>query len=174
LDKKAFMQAALAAQREFGKPVPIVPFADWDYYYIVEPLEWKPEPALAHAFERVVVPAGFVSDLTSTPRVFWSILPPSGAYAYPAIIHDYLYWCQPCTRAHADNVFKACMDDLRVSAVKATTIYLAVRYGGGKAWSQNRAAREQGENRILKKFPSDMRTSWAEWKNNNIDAFTGC
>ncbi len=37
------------------------------------------------------VPAGFVTDLASVPRIFWTLLPPDGKYAKAAIIHDYLY-----------------------------------------------------------------------------------
>ncbi|HIE98682.1 MAG TPA: DUF1353 domain-containing protein, partial [Fuerstia sp.] len=41
---------------------------------------------------RVVVPAGFVSDGASIPRLFWAIIgPPIGSsHLLPAIVHDYL------------------------------------------------------------------------------------
>jgi hypothetical protein len=32
-DKKSFMQAALTVSKTFGKRVPAVSFADWDYYH---------------------------------------------------------------------------------------------------------------------------------------------
>ncbi|EFP3680354.1 DUF1353 domain-containing protein [Salmonella enterica] len=34
---------------------------------------------------------GFVTDPTTIPRIFWTLLPPDGKYAKSAIIHDYLY-----------------------------------------------------------------------------------
>ncbi|ECG8634089.1 DUF1353 domain-containing protein, partial [Salmonella enterica subsp. salamae] len=39
----------------------------------------------------IEVPAGFVTDLATIPRIFWSLMPPDGKYAKAAIIHDYLY-----------------------------------------------------------------------------------
>lgn len=39
----------------------------------------------------ISVPAGFVTDLATIPRIFWTLLPPDGKYAKAAIIHDYLY-----------------------------------------------------------------------------------
>ena len=34
---------------------------------------------------------GFEWDLSSVPRMFWSILPPDGDHEIAALIHDYLY-----------------------------------------------------------------------------------
>src|SRR5258708_33483224 len=91
-DKKSFMQIALTPTRELeGAPPPLVPFADWDYYYLKDKLEWRSD---ADPSIRITVPVGFVTDLASVPRVFWSLLPPAARYSYPAIIHDYLYWFQ--------------------------------------------------------------------------------
>ncbi|HTZ02329.1 MAG TPA: DUF1353 domain-containing protein [Xanthobacteraceae bacterium] len=169
-DIKTFMQSALARPKGFEKPIPIVPFADWDYYYISSDLDWKPDGASEANLQSVHVPTGFVTDLTSIPRLFWSVLPPAAAYAYAAIIHDYLYWFQPCERNAADDTLRAGMGDLKVSSAKAFVIYNAVRLAGGLAWSANREARTRGERRILAKFPPDMTTSWADWK-SHIDVF---
>ncbi|EOD5071623.1 TPA: DUF1353 domain-containing protein [Salmonella enterica subsp. enterica serovar Enteritidis] len=38
----------------------------------------------------ISVPAGFVTDLATVPRIFWTLLPPDGKYTKAAIIHDYL------------------------------------------------------------------------------------
>ena len=40
---------------------------------------------------RINVPAGFVTDLASVPRVFWSLIPPEGKVDEPSVVHDYLY-----------------------------------------------------------------------------------
>ena len=34
------------------------------------------------------IPTGTRSDLASTPRIFWNILPPTGAYEQAAFVHD--------------------------------------------------------------------------------------
>lgn len=105
-----------------------------------------------------------MTDLASIPSEFWSVLPPAARYSYPAIIHDYLYWYQPCERAQADAVFRSAMEDLKVPSVKSTVIYNAVRAAGGGAWHANAVARKAGERRILKSFPTNVLTTWAEWR----------
>ena len=39
----------------------------------------------------ITVPAGFVTDLASIPRLVWSFYPPDGPWVKAAIIHDFLY-----------------------------------------------------------------------------------
>jgi hypothetical protein len=161
-DIKAFMQVALALPKEFdGSPAPIVPFADWDYYYITNNIEWRSnnDPHLI-----ITAPKGFVTDLASVPRVFWSLLPPTARYSYAAIIHDYLYWYQPCERDKADNILKDAMQELNVAVATVFTVYNAVRLAGGIAWASNAEARSNGERRILKTFPTDFTTTWVAWR----------
>jgi Protein of unknown function (DUF1353) len=161
-DIKLFMQAALAPLKPFdGQPAPIVPFADWDYYYITSNIEWRSndDPSLI-----VTVPKGFVTDLASVPSVFWSLLPPTARYSYPAIIHDYLYWYQPYDRGKADNILKDAMQDLNVPAATVVAVFSAVRFAGGIAWAKNAAAKANGERRVLKTFPINFTTTWATWR----------
>jgi hypothetical protein len=167
-DKVSFMKAALAPHKDLmSPPVPIVPFADWDYYYTKEPLEWRANADVQVTPAQVTVPTGFVTDLASIPPLFWSTLPPAARYSYPAIIHDYLYWFQPCTRAEADAVLEAAMGDMLVSAAKIAIIYDAVRVAGSGAWDSNAKLRQEGQRRVLKKFPSEMLTTWDDWKNRS-------
>jgi hypothetical protein len=167
-DKVSFMKAALAPHKDLvSSPVPIVPFADWDYYYTTKPLEWRANAGAEVTPPQVTVPTGFVTDLASIPAAFWSELPPAARYSYPAIIHDYLYWFQPCTRAEADTVLEAAMGDMQVPPAKIVIIYSAVRVGGSGAWDNNAQLREAGQRRVLKKFPSEILTTWDEWKNRS-------
>ena len=39
----------------------------------------------------ITIPAGFRWDGSSTPRLFWNIVPPEGDFELGALIHDYLY-----------------------------------------------------------------------------------
>jgi Protein of unknown function (DUF1353) len=161
-DKQSFMKVALSENKALkGEPAPIVPFLDWDYYFLLEKVEWRSDknPSLS-----ITAPRGFVTDLASVPNAFWSILPPTARYSYPAIIHDYLYWFQPVDRATADSILKQAMEDLRVSSWKIFTIYNGVRVGGGRSWSADANARLHGERRILKVFPSDINTTWESWR----------
>jgi Protein of unknown function (DUF1353) len=162
-DKRSFMEVALRHTKDFeGKPAPVVPFADWDYYYTKETIKWhsNEDPPL----RVVTVPIGFVTDLASVPRLFWLLFPPAARYSYPAIIHDYLYWYQPFDRSAADDVLKEAMHDLTVPIEKILTVYTAVRAAGGKAWESNAAARANGEHRVLRKFPTDYTTTWSSWR----------
>jgi hypothetical protein len=164
--KEDFFRTALEGQKKLGRPVPIVPFADWDYYYIKDTLYWKNDRKIPDLPPSVHVPEGFATDLTSVPRIFWSLLPPAGVYAYPAIIHDFLYWFQTCTRLQADNVLWYAMEDLEIPKLKMLLIYKAVRFGGEIAWEQNKKARASGERRILIDFPTDMKTTWNVWRSH--------
>lgn len=165
-DKVSFMKAALRPSRDIVSPVPLVPFADWDYYYTCKPLEWHANAGVDISPADLIVPEGFVTDLASIPPVFWAALPPAARYSYPAILHDYLYWFQPCKRENADGVLKAAMEDMEVSSAKILAIYSAVRAAGGGAWDANAKARAVGEKRIIKIFPTDPKMTWWQWKQN--------
>src|SRR5215469_13607751 len=68
IDSKRFMQIALAEDRDFtGPPAPMVPFADWDYYYTKGVIEWEPSTGSLQVIA-VKIPIGFVTDLASIPK----------------------------------------------------------------------------------------------------------
>lgn len=41
--------------------------------------------------ETIVIPKGYEWDLSSVPRIFWSICAPDGDFELASLIHDYLY-----------------------------------------------------------------------------------
>lgn len=132
-------------------------------YFLTAPISWTPNPG-QERYTAVTVPKGFVTDLASIPRIFFSALRPDGEYAYAAVIHDYLYWTQTRSRDEADAILKRAMEDFEVGTVKAGAIYTAVRVGGKAAWNGNAEKKAQGEKRILAKFPQDPRITWEDWK----------
>ena len=141
----------------------LTPFGDWDYYFVRGgAIIWRPNPG--QTFRTVEVPEGFVCDLTSVPRVFWQAMRPEGRYAYAAVVHDYLYWMQDRSREEADRIFRFALEDSKVDSTIIAGIYSAVSLVGQSSWDQNRKLKDKGERRILKRFPSDFTTSWAEWK----------
>jgi hypothetical protein len=133
-------------------------------YVLQKEISWIPNAAQASQFKRVDVPVGFVTDLASIPRIFWSLLRPDGEYAYAAIVHDYLYWTQTTTRDIADLTLKHGMEDFGIDSMTIATIYNAVRVGGAGAWTENGQLRANGEKRILIKLPDDPRVTWEDWK----------
>lgn len=90
----------------------------------------------------ISVPAGFVTDLATVPRVFWSVMPPDGKYAKAAIIHDYLYDNALRTKKEADLIFLDGMAVLGVPKWKQIVMYLAVRIFGRGNYSKDQQARE--------------------------------
>jgi len=105
-------------------------------YYLLHATEWRPTVADPDTLPRVVVPAGFVTDLASIPTIFYSVLRPDGIYAHAAVIHDYMYWTQAHSRIAADLVFKRAMEYLEVSpgTVGGLVTYQIIRPPSG--WQQ--------------------------------------
>lgn len=78
----------------------------------------------------IEVPAGFITDFASVPRIFWSILPPFGRYTKSAVLHDFL--CEEWkkgknTRKKADSIFLESMKAVGVKRLTRVLLYLGVR-----------------------------------------------
>jgi hypothetical protein len=101
--------------------------------------------------EIITVPAGFVTDLASIPRVVWSFFPPDGPWVKGAVIHDFLYFTQgigiwygrhgvsraePYSRAEADHILREAMADRGIGAWAQFVIWAAVRLGGAVGWAR--------------------------------------
>lgn len=145
-------------------PEKLVPFKDWDYYYTRGVrAKWKPNSG--QRYKEVIVPEGFVTDLTSIPQEAWSLgYRPEGPYAYAALIHDYLYWMRDRTREEADEIFLFAMEDSKVDKTLRTGIFGIVSSLGGRAWRNNEKLYKSGERRLLRVYPPDFTVPWSEWK----------
>jgi hypothetical protein len=156
-------QIAEASVAGIMRVTKLVPFADWDFYWVMGgSINWQPNAG--QTFKEVYVPEGFVTDLASIPRLFWQILRPVGRHAFAAVVHDYLYWTQTRPRSEADQIFKVAMEDSKVESGTAQAVYQAVHQFGQTAWDDNRRLRRTGERRFLQRFPTDFTISWSEWK----------
>ena len=128
---------------------------------------WMLQGYLIHRFGNtphvIIVPPGFVTDLASVPDIAESLLPRAGEYSNAAIIHDYLYWTQSCTREQADNLMSIIMKETGVVLWKDLLIHGAVRLGGTDAWNANRHRRESGFSRTVSP-PWDHSPSTVDWK----------
>ncbi len=105
----------------------ILEMLDHFLWHVYEPFEFDLSDDNSDVIE---VPAGFVTDLASVPRIFRIPLPPDGKYAKVAIIHDYLYDNALRTKKEADLIF---LDGMAVPGVpkwKRIVIYQAVRWLG--------------------------------------------
>lgn len=78
----------------------------------------------------ITVEKGFETDLASTPRFLWWIVPPHGTYGKAGVVHDYLYRNGLRTRKEADDIFYEAMQVLGVPFWKRKLMYFAVRIFG--------------------------------------------
>jgi len=79
------------------------------------------------------VPAGFVSDFASVPRIFWRVAPPWGPYSEAAVVHDWLYRTG-YPRAEADATFRRLMARAGVRFPLRWAMWVAVRAFGWMHW----------------------------------------
>ncbi len=90
-----------------------------------------------------MVPAGFVSDGASIPKILWPVIGgPWGRYGKAAVLHDFLYqrWGRgsPLARREADRVFFRAMKLLGVKPWRRNLMYWGVRAVGWLAWRKKR------------------------------------
>ena len=101
---------------------------------ILLPIHWwqKPRyrllnPVHCAGFE---VPAGFISDGATVPRLLWPLFPPVGKYLKATLVHDFLLTKNPRDRRTADMAFRQCLHSLGITPWRANVMFWAVRgYG---------------------------------------------
>lgn len=96
----------------------------------------------------VIVPKRFVTDFASVPKVLWALYPPWGRYGAAAVVHDWLYFSQGCSRETADAVLREAMTVLDVDQESIDTICSGVRAFGQAAWDRNAAVKKLGYTRL--------------------------
>lgn len=87
---------------------------------------WEVEKDFKFHFQgkRHTIPKGFKTDLASVPRIFWSVFPPFGRYAEPAVIHDWA--CENFDRPTANRVFLCKMLENQNNLFVSLVFYLVV------------------------------------------------
>lgn len=130
-------------------------------------------PAIVELFngKEVVLPAGFVTDCHSTPRLLASLLPEyDNRTNIGAVVHDYLYmhWEEfaqdqyphdyqiigdgPAARWYADGIYLSLMDQFHPKGWRNRLYYAAVRVFGWYNWekfrelNQNEKGNEERQN----------------------------
>ena len=148
--------------RQFKNFVQVSPFAEGDYWFLTQDLDYD----ILNTGVVVTVRRGFVTDFASVPRLFWTLLPPWGKYGPPAVVHDFLYWDQGCSREQADRIMMLAMQESGVGSFRMGLIHAALRIGGAFAWSSNRSAREEGTIREIPEglLPEKPNVTWEEYE----------
>jgi hypothetical protein len=82
----------------------------------------------------ITIPSHFQTDLASVPRIFWALLPPTGAYEKAALVHD--YGCVELARGtcwassrDVDGLFRRVMREEGVGLVTRWAMWAGVRWG---------------------------------------------
>jgi hypothetical protein len=96
-----------------------------DYWQVLKDFPCKCDDQL------VAVPAGFVTNFASVPRVPIAYLLAGGIGNRSATLHDYLYTQGKFPRAWCDSAFLGALATEGVSWWRRTAMYAAVRAAGG-------------------------------------------
>lgn len=85
----------------------------------------------------ITVPAGFVTDFASVPRLplIYALFGDTSHEA--AVVHDWLYKSKIVERPVADAVLKEACSVAGIPAWRRWGMYLGVRVGGGKPWQDD-------------------------------------
>lgn len=132
------------AQLPIGSIV-VKQFNDGTHWIVVEPVVYW----IGNTKYRIEVPKGFVTDFASVPYGVTAFFLPTGQYSRAAVIHDYLYWTQRCSREQADRIFLLAMIESDVPYTTRSTIYRTVRARGESSWIANQNERQARQPRII-------------------------
>ena len=139
-------------------------FGDNKFWVTVEPMIY----IIGSTNDRIVVPKGFVTDFASIPSGLWSLgLSPHGQYSRAAVIHDYLYWAQGCTREQSDRLLVLAMKESNVGGFDEFLVYQGVNLGGQGPWDENAKERRDRLPRIIPGNyirPSDPNMPWPAYR----------
>lgn len=82
------------------------------------------------------IPAGYVSDGMSTPRLLWPVISPciDASTLLPSAQHDWLYDEHIGTRAEADAYYRRELIKKGMGALKALIVYCSLRLFGWMHW----------------------------------------
>ena len=88
-------------------------------------------------YNGIRVPAGFITDGASVPRILYWLFEPTGVLFLPAIVHDYFYATQQISRAEADKIFRE--NVIRESNIVAGYLaWVGIRLFGWIPWLKRR------------------------------------
>lgn len=92
---------------------------------------WELEHPLIYrgSVDTFCVPAGFVTDFASVPRIAVWLIPRFGRYTPAAIVHDYLCQNLPIPPADVDGVFRRIMREQGVPPIRRWLMWTGVRWG---------------------------------------------
>lgn len=121
---------------------PALEALDGKRWRLLEPIFWTSDIS-AILYDGLIgyeiIPAGFVTDLASIPP---GVPIPAGRQNIAAILHDWLYQHNGCTRLEADRVLRDCCRYLKVNRIRTAIIFAGVRIGGWIVWNNYRKGKK--------------------------------
>lgn len=101
---------------------------------------WKVTSDLVYesdvAEQTFTVPAGFLTDFASVPRIPFVYAAVGDCAHEAATLHDWLYTFSDLKRSAADAVLKEAMVVSGVTPFRCVAIYIAVRLFGASHWNK--------------------------------------
>ena len=86
--------------------------------------------------DNIVIPKGFLWDLSSVPKFLWGIFPPFGDFLIASLVHDYLYVNKQYSRAFADKEMLYFSNKYNSNKIDNYLRYVAVRLFGFTYWNK--------------------------------------
>ena len=106
-------------------------------WLLLEPLIYE-----SARWGKIVVPAGFDTDLASIPQAAQSFISKVGRHTAPSVVHDWLYVSAPVrnedVRKRADQIFLEAMKGEGVGWWTRSVMYRAVRDFGAAIFYRKR------------------------------------
>ena len=118
---------------QFTTELNVSPFSDGIRWELLD--EFSYDVGSLGSGDTITVPAGFITDFASIPKIAWSIIGgPWGKYGKAAVIHDYLFATQQRSWRETNQIFLEGMQVLGVSWLKRTIMYSVVTTFSWVSW----------------------------------------
>lgn len=88
------------------------------------------------------IPAGFITDLASIPKVMRPVFNPNDESRKPAVLHDLRYCLKQGTRKEADDLFLEALGRSGVGFARRWSMWMGVRAGGWVYWNKRNGVTE--------------------------------
>lgn len=99
----------------------------------IDAIRWKLHQDLRYIGDReeFIVPAGYITDFATIPRIAVWLIPRFGAYTKAAILHDWLLTDRLGTVSSVDidNLFRRALRELHVPPYRRNLMWTGVRWG---------------------------------------------
>jgi uncharacterized protein DUF1353 len=116
----------------FDNPRVLVEAVDGRRWALLRPLTYTGDP-FGYEHDRYTVPRGYITDLTSSPRVTHFIAPVAGKHSATSVLHDWLIThgipAGLINSIDTDGLFRRSLKDQGIPPIKRWIWWTGVRWG---------------------------------------------